>query len=29
MKTLMHFRDFVKEISANNSRKYKQEALEK
>ena len=29
MKTLMHFRDFVKEISANNSRKYKQEVLEK
>ena len=29
MKTLMHFRDFVKEISAKNSRKYKQEVLEK
>ena len=29
MKTLVHFRDFVKEISANNSRKYKQEVLEK
>jgi DNA ligase-1 len=29
MKTLMHFRDFVKEISANNSRKYKQEVLRK
>ena len=29
MKTLMHFRDFVKEISANNSRKYKQEVLKK
>ena len=29
MKTLFHFRDFVKEISANNSRKYKQEVLEK
>ena len=29
MKTLMHFRDFVKEIGANNSRKYKQEVLQK
>lgn len=29
MKTLFHFRDFVKEISANNSRKYKQEVLRK
>lgn len=29
MKTLFHFRDFVKEISANNSRKYKQEVLQK
>ena len=29
MKTLRHFRDFVKEISANNSRKYKQEVLQK
>ena len=29
MKTLFHFRDFVKEISANNSRKYKQGVLEK
>jgi DNA ligase-1 len=29
MKTLFHFRDFVKEITANNSRKYKQEVLEK
>ena len=29
MKTLRHFRDFVKEITANNSRKYKQEVLEK
>ena len=29
MKTLRHFRDFVKEITANNSRKYKQEVLQK
>ena len=29
MKTLFQFRDFVKEISANNSRKYKQEVLQK
>ena len=29
MKTLFQFRDFVKEISANNSRKYKQGVLEK
>lgn len=29
MKTLFHFRDFVKEIGANNSRKYKQEVLRK
>lgn len=29
MKTLMHFRDFVKEITESNSRKYKQEVLEK
>jgi DNA ligase-1 len=29
MKTLMHFRDFVKEISSSNSRKYKQEVLQK
>ena len=29
MKTLFHFRDFVKEITANNSRKYKQEVLQK
>ena len=29
MKTLMHFRDFVKEITANNSRKFKQEVLAK
>ncbi len=27
MKTLMHFRDFVKEMNAYNSRKYKQEML--
>ena len=29
MQTLFHFRDFVKEITANNSRKYKQEVLQK
>jgi len=29
MKTLFHFRDFVNEICANNSRKYKQEVLRK
>ena len=29
MKTLFHFRDFVKEITASNSRKYKQEVLQK
>jgi len=29
MKTLFHFKDFVKEISANNSRKFKQGVLEK
>ena len=29
MKTLFHFRDFVNEISANNSRKFKQEVLQK
>ena len=29
MKTLMHFRDFVKEITESNSRKYKQEVLQK
>lgn len=29
MKSLFHFRDFVKEISANNSRKFKQEVLKK
>ena len=29
MKTLMHFRDFVNEITSNNSRKFKQEVLEK
>lgn len=29
MKTLFHFRDFVNEISSNNSRKYKQEVLKK
>lgn len=29
MKTLFHFRDFVKEISSSNSRKFKQEVLEK
>ena len=29
MKTLFQFRDFVKEITANNSRKYKQEVLQK
>ena len=29
MKTLFHFRDFVKEITANNSKKYKQEVLQK
>lgn len=29
MKTLFHFRDFVKEISSSNSRKYKQEVLKK
>ena len=29
MQTLFHFRDFVKEISADNSKKYKQGVLEK
>ena len=29
METLQHFRDFVNEISSNNSRKYKQEVLQK
>ena len=29
MQSLSHFNDFVKEISANNSRKYKQEVLQK
>ena len=29
MQTLFHFRDFVKEISADNSRKYKQDVLKK
>ncbi len=29
MKTLMHFRDFVKEITSSNSRKFKQEVLQK
>ena len=29
MKTLMHFRDFVNEISSNNSKKFKQSVLEK
>lgn len=29
MRTLMHFRDFVKEISSNNSKKFKQSVLEK
>ena len=29
MKTLFHFRDFVKEISSSNSRKFKQEVLQK
>ena len=29
MRTLMHFRDFVNEINASNSRKYKQEVLQK
>jgi DNA ligase-1 len=29
MKTLQHFNDFVKEISSNNSRKFKQEVLQK
>lgn len=29
MQTLFHFRDFVKEISADNSKKYKQEVLKK
>ena len=29
MQTLFHFRDFVKEITTSNSRKYKQEVLQK
>ena len=29
MKTLFHFRDFVKEITSSNSRKHKQEVLQK
>lgn len=29
METLMHFRDFVKEISSSNSKKFKQEVLQK
>ena len=29
MKTLFHFRDFVNEITSNNSRKFKQEVLQK
>ena len=29
MKTLLHFKDFVNEITSSNSRKYKQEVLEK
>ena len=29
MKTLLHFRDFVTEISSNNSRKFKQEVLQR
>lgn len=29
MKTLFHFRDFVKEISSSNSKKFKQEVLQK
>ncbi len=29
MKTLLHFRDFVKEITSSNSRKFKQEVLQK
>lgn len=29
MKTLQHFRDFVNEISSNNSKKFKQEVLKK
>ena len=29
MQTLFHFRDFVKEISADNSKKYKQDVLKK
>lgn len=29
MRTLMHFRDFVNEISSNNSKKFKQSVLEK
>ena len=29
MNTLLHFNDFVNEITGNNSRKYKQEVLQK
>ena len=29
MRTLQHFNDFVKEITQNNSKKYKQDILQK